>query len=184
MKQYRWVVVGALAGLVILAGALFVGRTRETASADLIAIAPAEKRASLPMDQAFVITDATIGGVTKRSIFTQPESRFTWSQAIPRDAWLKVSLALREDAWTKPGDGVLFRIGISDGHSYDEIGKTLVNPYGNPADRRWIDLTLDLSVYAGETCNIVLSTNASLPNVPSNRDNDFALWGAPRIVIR
>jgi hypothetical protein len=184
MKQYRWIVAGGLLGLLILAGVLFFGRTRETAGADLIAIAPSEKRAVLPMDEAFVITDATVGGVNKRAIFTQPESRFKWSLVIPQNGWLKVSLALREDVWTKPGDGVLFRVGIDDGHTYEDISKTVVNPYGNPGDRRWVDLALDLGSYAGETCNLVLSTNASPPGVPVNRDNDLALWGEPRIVIR
>jgi hypothetical protein len=185
MKRYRWLLAGALAGVALLAGLLVAGRTREQTSANLIFVRPTETRAVLPLDQAFILTTATIGGVTKPAIFTQPESRFTWRQMIPENAWLRVSVALREDAWTKPGDGVLFRVGMtSAGHPYEDIGRAVVNPYANPGDRRWIDLTLDLSAYAGETSNIILSTNASVPGVPPNHDNDLALWGAPRIVIR
>ena len=32
---------------------------------------------------------------------------------MPPDAWLRTSLGIQPEAWTKEGDGVLFRIGVS-----------------------------------------------------------------------
>jgi hypothetical protein len=183
MSNYRWVILGVVTGVVVLAGFLVFNGRRESVSIDLISVAPNYKRAVLPMDQAFVIMSATVDGVMKPSIFTQPESRFIWRQVIPENAWLRVSLALRQDAWTKPGDGVLFRVAISVGAKYDAVANVVINPYGNAADRHWHDLAIDLGAYAGEEANIILATNAGVDE-KSDRNNDLALWGAPRIVIR
>ena len=60
-----------------------------------------------------------------------------------------------------------------------------VNPYGNPSDRGWQPLVLDLSPFAGENVDLVFNTYASPPpNTERDRSGDAALWGAPRIVIR
>ena len=62
------------------------------------------------------------------------------------------------------GDGVLFRIGISDGKGkYEEFLKQHVNPQRRPEDRRWIPVDLDLSAYANQKVEVIFNTNASLP---------------------
>ena len=58
-----------------------------------------------------------------------------------------------------------------------------MNPYGNPADRKWNEVLLDLSTYAGQTVHIVFKTNSSGPG-KDDRNGDLAVWGEPRIVIR
>jgi hypothetical protein len=60
----------------------------------------------------------------------------------------------------------------------------MVNPFGNPGDRSWHDMTLDLSEYSGEKVSLFFNTNSSAPARPprDDRNGDFALWGEPRLV--
>jgi hypothetical protein len=119
-----------------------------------------------------------------RAIFTQPapQTRITWHVAVPDDGWFSASLGLREDAWTTPGDGVLFMVGVSDGKHFDELFNLVINPYGNPADRHWYPVSLDLSQYAGQTVDLICNTYSGPPG-HDDRRGDFALWAAPRIVV-
>ena len=63
---------------------------------------------------------------------------------------------------------MLFRFGVSDGRTYDELLKQHVDPLHNTNDRRWIPVTIDLSAYAGQQVDIIFNTNSSLPG----RGND------------
>ncbi len=186
MKRPLWI----LAAIVVLGLAAWwwAGRGRETVAIDLVQQFPSarEKR---PKPESFAVVDATVAGVTRPAIFVEGASRIIWHLTIPDDAVLKFSLALKEEAWTIPGDGVLFRVGISDDTGYHPQISLMVNPYGNPADREWRDLTLDLSEFEGKSVDLVLATNTSAPGppgapAPDNPNGDLALWGAPRVVSR
>ena len=108
---------------------------------------------------------------------------------MPDDAWLKVKLGLKEEAWTMQGDGVLFLIGVATSSGFDQLYTLVVNPFGNASDKGWKEVVLDLSTYAGETVDLVFNTRSSAPPAPGtaptdDRNGDMALWGAPRIVIQ
>jgi hypothetical protein len=156
---------------------------------DLVQTFPSAKD-KRPSPEVFSIVDATLGGVTRHAIATDDPSRIVWTVTVPDRAWLKVSLALREQAWTMQGDGVLFQIGIvGASRRFDDVMSLVVNPFANPADRGWQDLVLDLSHYAGQSVDVVLNTYSSPPPAPGapprdDRNGDMALWGAPRIVVR
>jgi hypothetical protein len=156
--------------------------TGDRVAVDLLAEFPSAK-IKRPAPAAFSVIDATLSGETRRALFSEPDSRVGWSVAVPADAWLKVAIGLKEDAWTVPGDGVLFQIGVSTGQQYDELLSLMLNPHGNPGDRGWHDLVLDLSPYAGQTVDVVMNT---LHSAPGRRDEagDLALWGEPRLVVR
>ena len=80
---------------------------------------------------------------------------------------------------------MLFQVLVVTGPQNDELLSLVVNPYGNPSDRGWQPLVLDLSPFAGENVDLVFNTYASPPpNTERDRSGDAALWGAPRIVIR
>jgi hypothetical protein len=185
MKQYRWLILGVVVGVGALAAYLLVGRGHDKVATDLIEAFPNAVKKSVvqPPDQPFAIVSATVGHETKRSIFTPGAGRITWHVPIPDNGWISVSMALKEEAWTLPGDGVQFRIGVSDGHTYDPLLTVLLDPFDNASDRRWDSVTLDLSPYAGQTVDVIFNTD---PGLPSHNDvrNDLALWGDPRIVIR
>ena len=119
-----------------------------------------------------------------RDLHACPTSRITWKVQVPDDAWLKLSLGMKPESWEKEGDGVLFRIGVSDGRAFEDLITQHVDPYNNKADRRWIPLKVDLSAYAGEKVELILNTNTSPKGKGDDPRNDTALWGAPEIVIR
>ena len=176
-----------IVALVVVAGgfaAYYFHSGRENVSVDLIQdyAKAIEKR---PSAESFSIIDAKIGGTTKKAIFTKnlTGTRLIWEETIPDNAWLKVNLGLLEEGWTQAGDGVIFTVGVSVGATFDNLLSLPVNPYGNPADRKWNEVLLDLSTYAGQTVHIVFKTNSSGPG-KDDKNGDLAVWGEPRIIIR
>jgi hypothetical protein len=168
MKRVLWVVAGVVAiGAVI---AWLAGRERkELLVLDLATELPHTVR-NLPRLDAFSVKDVTIGGMTKRAIVVDESSRLAWHLTVPEDAWLKVSLGVREEAWTAPGRDVGFRVTV-----YDEPLLTVtLDPYTVERDRHWQDFRIDLSEYAGETIDIYLKTD----------QGDRPAWGEPVIVTR
>ncbi len=128
----------------------------------------------------FGVKDVTIAGKTHKAIFAPPPSRIKFKVEVPRRGTLEVFYALREDAWTAEGDGAQFRIGVSDGRTYEEYLKEAVNPKARERDRKWLPATIDLSAYEGQMVEIQLSTDPG-PSDKSDSRNDFCLWGDPKI---
>ena len=169
-------------GVVLAAGlAWYLANPGSGAAVDLLDEFPRalEKR---PTPETFSIGDVTIAGVTKRALKPNAPSRAAWTVTVPDRAELQFSLGMMEQSWTVPGDGVLFRVTVNS----DELLTLAVNPSGNPSDKAWRDMSLDLSEYAGQQVTIYFATNSSLPQTPrvDNQDGDFPAWGAPRIVVR
>jgi len=182
MKGNRAVLTAVVVLVLIIAGWWLFKRKAGGEPIDLIAVFPnAEKR---PPNGTFEVLEVDLNGDKKRAIFTVPATRITWKMKIPDDAWLKVSLATKPETWEKEGDGVLFRIGVSDGRAFEDLITQHVDPYNNKGDRRWIPLNVDLSAYAGENVEVILNTNTSPKGKGDDRRNDTALWGAPEIVVR
>jgi hypothetical protein len=180
MARYRWLLLGALAGVVVLVAWWWMSTRAGTMAIDLVERFPSAARRPTP--DVFSVQDIGLGGVRKPSIAVAQASRITWTEQIPAGAWLDVSLGLHEEAWSRPGDGVLFRVGVSRAGVYEELISLVVNPFANAADRQWYPLLLDLSPWAGETIEIIFNTNAGAGS--NNTDNDLAVWGAPRVVVR
>ena len=91
---------------------------------------------------------------------------------------------MKPETWDKEGNGVWYYVGVSDGHAYEELFSQHLDPFGNKSDRRWVQIFVDLSAYAGEEVGIVFNTRTSAERTPDDPRNDMALWGAPEIVIR
>lgn len=145
-----------------------------------------EKRSSVvPLAEGVKSESATIKGESKVGIFMHPTSRLTFKRVtIPESASLHVFLAVKEDAWDKPSDGVLFRFAVSAGPDYEELLNQHVDPANKEGDRRWIEQRIDLSAYAGQQVDLIFNTNSSLPGRGDNGAYDFAVWGSPSIVAR
>ena len=184
MARYRWLIVAVVVVLLAVVVWFFQRETRPPVAVDLVQQFPsAVKKSNIPVEQAFAVTTATIRGETKPCIFEHPTSRLTFRLTPPAYAWLTTSLALRPEAWDKPGDGVVFLIGISDGRRYDLLLTEHIDPFGNPGDRRWIPVSIDLSAYAGREVDLMFNTYASQPGRGVDTRNDWAIWGAPAIQI-
>ena len=156
---------------------------------DLVETFPSAKQQ--PGPDVFQILQAKIKDDTRPAILVKAPSRITWKVEVPPKAWLKVGAALREDVWTVPGDGVMFEVRITYTKagqlSNEQLTSFIVNPYGNPADRDWHDVTVDLSDHAGTAVELIFNTRSSWSPQGAPKDDqngDLALWGAPRITAR
>ncbi len=170
--------------LVAVAGAAwyFTRQGPPESAIDLVAMfadPKTEKRAN--HDNAFGTESVTIDGQAKQSILARPAARIIYTVRVPSDAWLETSFAIKPDAWTKPTDGAQFRIGVSEGRTYDELLRQVVVP--SRGDTRWFTARLDLSAYAGETVKVILNTDPGPPGA-RNAEFDEAIWGAPRIYVK
>ena len=185
MKGNRslFIAVGVVAVLIL--GWWLFGRGGGASALNLIdRFETAEKRPPAP--GVFSIEDVTINGETKKAIAVTPSigTRLTFKTRVPDDGWLRVSVAMKPEAWTQEGDGVRFMAIVSDGRASDELFVQDVNPFVNQTDRKWIPVMVDLSAYAGEEVDIMLNTYASSPGKGGDMRNDLAVWGAPEIVVR
>ena len=172
------------AAAALLAARVAAGGGGSGARADRIAsVEGVQKR---PEPGIFTLGDVTLNGETKRAIAVTPVagSRLTWKVRVPEDGWLNVAVGLKPEAWEKEGDGVLFTVGVSDGRTYDPLFSQHVDPFGSPADRRWIPVWVDVSAYGGEEVDVILNTVASQPKKEGDLRNDLAVWGEPVIVVR
>jgi hypothetical protein len=181
MSRNRLLLVVAAIVVVGLGGWFYLRSSGENVAIDLIGQYPGAKKQ--PNAEAFSIISAKLNDESKRAIFTKDlaGTRLTWRVTVPDRAWLKTGLGLAQDAWKTPGDGVLFMIGVSDGKTYDELLSLTVNPFNNASDRRWNDISLDLSQYAGETVDVIFNTRSGPKD---DRNGDSAVWGDPRIIVR
>lgn len=181
-------VVAALAGLAVVVAVVAFWMLRQGApstATDLISLlADAQKSStwSEPGDAPFSVSDVTLAGESHKAIFAPPFSRIRWKVEVPRRGTLEIYFGVREDAWSGDGNGVQFRVGVSDGRTYEEYLKEVVNPMDRDRDRRWISATIDLSAYEGQLVEINFNTDPGPPRDNQDRRNDFALWGEPRIV--
>lgn len=186
----RSYLIGVVVALVLVAGYFIYQRTRqEVVAADLIALfsddARVDKRSALPREAAYQVGNQTIKGELKPAIFMHPTSRLTYRGVlIPGSGSLRVFLAIKEDAWDKPSDGVLFRFGVSDGREYQELLNQHLDPAHIDGDRRWIEKEINLSAYAGQHVDLIFNTNTSVPGRGDDAGYDFALWGAPAIIAK
>src|SRR5579871_1597044 len=157
-----------------------MGRGHDELIVNFVDTLPTAKKQ--PNDAVFQRIDATIGSETKPAVFVTGPSRLTYAHvAIPEKAWLRVSLALKPEAWSMDGDGVTFFIIVSDGKNPESVLTRDIDPHSVSADRAWHDELIDLSDYGGETIDIIFNTRSG-PRGDSK--DDLALWGAPRLVVR
>lgn len=177
----RWLITAGVAVLAMtVAASVYLRSRREIVAVDLLTDFPTARRQ--PRPEALTLVQATIRNDTRRAISAQPlaGTRITWHETIPEHAWLRVSLGLQESAWNIQGDGVLFMIGISDQRTYDGLLSVTINPFAVASDRRWTDVSLDLSSYAGRTMDIIFNTRSGPKD---DRNGDFGLWAVPRIIV-
>ncbi len=183
---YRWptrrsAIVAVL--FVVIAAASAFANYRRRPAVDLIEeFYAAELHSSTDTHVAFVLTDAVVDGQLMNAIAAHPQSEITWTVVVPPGARLVTAIATVPDAWTLHGDGVVFRIGVTENGTYSELLMYHLDPARVPADRRWVPVKLDLSQFSGRQIRLTFRTDPSPPGKPRDSDNDWARWGAPRIV--
>jgi hypothetical protein len=178
-------VVVAVVAVVGVVGFLWLRPGGGAGAIDLVeAFRGAEKRTSLDPGVAFSMEPQTIKGETKPSVYAHPPSRIIYHDVeIPPNARLETFLAIKEDAWARGTDGVYFRIGVSYGQTYRDLVTRTVDPYRVEGDRDWVPISIDLSEFGGQTVNVIFNTHETRPGYPVHGMYDYAVFGAPRIVV-
>ena len=178
-------VLAAVVAIVLVAGGWWLFRRGSAGDPiDLLDLyAEAEKR---PSPETFNLRDVDLDGQVRKAIAVAPGpgSRLRWKLRVPDDAWISVAVGMLPEAWEGEGDGVLFRVGVSDGRTFEDLVTQNVNPFANKGDRRWIPVMIDLGAYAGEEIELNFNTNSSLPGKGDDQRHDLAVWGSPEIVVR
>lgn len=182
MKGNRAVITAIVVLVVIACGWWLFGRRGAGQTVDLIESFP--QAIKQPATGTFEVVDATLNGETKKAIYTPAPTRITWRIKVPDDAWLRVDVGMKPEAWEKEGDGGFFFVIVSDGRNHEQLFSQHVHPFANQADRKWMPAFVDLSAYAGEEVDVIFNTRAGKDGRSQNFANVLALWGAPAIVIR
>jgi hypothetical protein len=177
MKRSVWIGAGIVVLAVLVLWLLFRGGSENVVVNFVDNFDESVERR--PVSATFSVENITIAGQTKRAIVAPGASRIAWTVTIPENAWLLVSGALKEEAWTTKGDGVLMHVSMND----DQVMSMVIDPFGDPAQRKWNDFEIDLTEFAGETLNVFLKTNPSSRGA-NNSDGDMPVWGEPRIITR
>lgn len=81
-------------------------------------------------------------------------------------------MAVDPEVWEKQGDGVEFQIELKHDLRQQFLITHFVDPKRNPEQRKWNELSIDLSPFGGKEVQIILRT---LPG--ASPDFDWAGWG-------
>lgn len=174
----RAVLAGTVLALVAVAALVVRGRNGDEVSIDLVDRLPGADVRTTQGDGASGITvrEVTIGGQTRRAILARPYSRITYTLDVPRRAALEAAFAV---AATGAGSGAQFRIGISDGRTYDDLLREHVAAAG--VDGAWRTARIALSAYAGRSVTLSFNTDPD-QEVGAGAEAAEALWADLRVL--
>ena len=114
------------------------------------------------------------------AIFQHPASAITFSpRRIGKNAKLLFGCGIKQAAWPHIKSPVRFVIEIGTETDRKAVFKARLDPRKREADRKWQRRELDLSVYEGQTIQVILQTS-----VGWRRSTEYAWagWANPRIV--
>ena len=163
------------------------GKSRQMATVvDLIGLAnssQAHKQPEDPVKNAPLVSVSTftIEGDTRRVLYMHPTSAVIYTLRLPIRAHLQTSLALDPQTWQPgKGDGVEYMVYLkaADGRSH-KLFDRYIDPKNILDDRKWHDLSIDLSAYGGQQVALTLTT---LPGPRGDTTYDWAGWANPQIV--
>lgn len=118
----------------------------------------------------------TIEGDTREVLYMHPASSAWLWVWLPQEAKLEFALGVDPEVWGKSGDGVEFQVEVKpEGASEAQVAySAFVDPKNRPGDRRWVDVSVDLSRFAHKEVQLRLRT---LPG--ASGDYDWAGWAMP-----
>ncbi len=107
-------------------------------------------------------------------LLAHPPATIRWRVDLAPRAFLNLTLGVHPDVWDRPGGGVRFTVEL-DG---EIVLERVLDPKRRPAERGWLDVSLDVGRFAGPDRELVLVTAA----VPAD-DPAFctAGWGRPHL---
>jgi len=131
------------------------------------------------------IRTGKIGDEYRDAILAPPATRISFPIEVSKDTFLEFSYGVLSDVYTNPmkqkGDGALFELYISKGEKTSLLFSDFIDPKNSPKERRWFDVRLDLSRYAGDKADLVFQTKGSRLADLNDERYDYAVWGAPTL---
>ena len=119
-----------------------------------------------------------IDGDDEAVLFQHPPSSLSYTFTPSADSrFLNFRLALDPRVWSPDlGDGVLFEVSLLGEQTSATLFSRWVDPKNGTEDRRWVDGSVDLSSYIGQSITLELSTQPGESSV-----SDWAGWGGLRL---
>ena len=137
-------------------------------------------------DRLFLSVRSAVAYGRSRQVFSTPVPySVDLPISVPPDARLRLAVATRDTFFmedlTGRADPVRFTVSLvrPSGETVVLAERTLAIR-DRPADRRWIELNLDLARFAGEQAQLRLASVT--PGTPTAPDKTFALWSRPYLV--
>lgn len=121
-----------------------------------------------------------INGATRLGLFARSPQRFTLNLTLPGMASkLDFSVGLNPEVFLPEyGDGVTFRIILSDQENGIEIFSKYIDPKNRPCDRKWFDESVSLEEWAGKDVTLRFITNGG---PVGDNSYDWGYWGDIRL---
>jgi hypothetical protein len=121
-----------------------------------------------------------IDGEPRKVIFAHPPLSLIFPVYARDGQRLVTGAATHPSSWDKGGDGVRFLVKLrKPGGKETLLGSTYIDPKGRSQDRKWHDLSFDLSGHQGEVVGLVLETTFG---AAGDGSFDWAGWVEPLIV--
>ncbi len=158
------------------------------------------------LEKTIAEKDIDINNITRHCIVQPSNTRIKFKLALPpQNCRLRFFLATDPDTWHSGGDGITFKIMLSNNlfeNLFDSIGMAgeteklaffkprgfflnshpiyinYINPKISKKQKKWNAINLDMSRFSGKVVNIELVAE---PGPVSNDMADIALWGDPVI---
>jgi arylsulfatase A-like enzyme len=103
---------------------------------------------------------------------------------VGKDAYIETSVAIRNKAWDKEGDGVKFEISaIKDGVNHVCWSK-YIDPKNNPNDRKWHDIHVAIDGISDATVSFIFKAYPGENKDLTNNSFDWGLWGSPKLISK
>jgi hypothetical protein len=138
-----------------------------------VSVPPGSKAESLVQLKSYDLL-----GDTRPLLYMHPPASASTRVWLPSDARLELAIAMDPSVWDKGGDGVTYRVTLRDGEASETLFSRHLDPRSRPADRRWVESTLDLGRFARHTVELVFSADPG-----ASADFDWGGWARPRVVI-
>ncbi len=127
-------------------------------------------------------------GQTIGSLAARLPSRVVFALRIPRDTIFSAAISLEGAGASPAGAGALFRMGISDGRTYEDLFERSIRA-GDP--QGWVPVRVDLGGYAGWQWSLFYHPSSIAWQIVLNTypvgapdDGMRGVWAAPAIARR
>ena len=132
-------------------------------------------------DQPNLGVPITVDGITKNSLWIDAPTVITFHNLpLSKHPTFIAGVTIHPSIYTDDrADGAVFQVDVRAGGEVVRVGELSINPIANPLERCWMPLRVDLSRFAGQHVDLILSND---PGPAGNAYADWCIWGDPEIV--